>query len=175
MTLMGGGIPWGHMEPFNPQQHTEKVIEHLHGLEGWLMPMFESAPHIPEKGRQVIVDIAPWLVLIFGGLSALGLLSGGMMMGFATMFSGGFAVMYFASYLLPFVCSIISVVLMLSAFPGLKEKKKSGWNFVFYSEVVSVVGGVLGVLTGNVYLLVSTVIGALIGFWILFEIRSRYH
>jgi hypothetical protein len=162
------------MEPFNPQQHTEKVHEVMHGLEGWLAPFFEHAPHIPEKGRQFIVDIAPWLVLIFGGLSVIGFLGGGMMMGTATLFSGGLALMYVTSFILPFVCSFIATVLMVCAFPGLKEKKKSGWNLVFYSEVVNVAGGMLGVFSGALYLLVSTAIGALIGFWILFEIRSYY-
>lgn len=162
------------MEPFNTQQHTEKVIEHLHGLEGWLAPMFEQAPHLPENIRKVIVDIAPWITLVFGALGAVAIVSGGILVALATVFSGGLALMFLVGNFLPMVFSAIAVVLMLLSFTGLKAMHKTGWNYAFYSQVVSVVGAVLGVLSGNIGALFGAAIGAIIGFWLLFEVRSYY-
>jgi hypothetical protein len=162
------------MEPFNTQPHMEKVLEHVHGLEGWLMPMFAQAPHIPEKGRRFITDIAPWCALIFGVLGAIGMLASGFVITVATVFSAGFALMFFVGNLLPMVCSVIAIVLTLMAYPGLRTLSKTGWNYIFYSTVVSSIGGILGVLAGDVGMLLGTALGALVGFWLLFEVRAYY-
>jgi hypothetical protein len=174
------------MEPFNTQQNTqqgdaqtasqgtEKVHEIMHGLEGWLAPLYENAPHIPEKGRKVITDIAPWITLVFGILGAFGIVTGGLAIVVATVFTGGLALMFILGNLLPMLCAAVSVVLMLLSFPGLKAMQKMGWNYAFYSEVVSIVGGVLGLLSGNIGSLFGAAISAIIGFWLLFEVRSYY-
>lgn len=173
------------MEPQHTQPHTEEqstqppvhteVHEALHGLEAVLAPLFDNAPHLPEKARNVLVDIAPWIALVFGILGVASLLTGGMLMALMTVFTAGFALLYFVHTLIPVVFSAIGIVLLLMAYPGLKERSKRGWNLVFYSQVVQVLGGLLAILTGAISMLVGTVVGALIGFWLLFEVRSHYH
>jgi len=148
----------------------EKMKEHMSGLEGWLGGIFANAPHIPENGRKVIVEYAPWIVLIFGILGVVALLGAGGISVLLTIGSMGYALPLLISVLI----SLASAALLLMSYPGIKAHKKSGWNLVFYSQVVGIVGSVVLIVMGHSYNIVGPIVGAIIGFWILFEIRSHY-
>ena len=159
------------------EQVKQQVTEAMHGLEAWLAPMYQNAPHIPENGRKVIVQIAPWAALVFGILGIVGLftaLAGGLFLTIGTL---GFATPYLLRALIPLAFSAVSVALMLIAFPGLQAMKKSAWNLMFYATTVNVLGGVASVFGAYGYMMsgfAGTIIGAIIGYWLLFEIRSYY-
>lgn len=129
-------------------------------MEEW----FAKAPALPKNAQEGLVKIAPWIALIFGilgvlvGLSAIGIspvvLLAGVNASSAVFISG--------------VASIISSGMMLLAYPGLKARKIGGWNLLFWSEAVSVVSALLAGA------FVSGVIGALIGYYFLFQIKSFY-
>lgn len=128
-----------------------------------LEKFFKQAPNLPENAREVLVKIAPWLALIFGilgvivGLGALGLspvaLLGGINASFVVLLTG--------------VVSIVSSILMLMAYPKLVKKQYKGWELLFWSEAVGAVSAVLA-------LSVTSVLGVLIGFYLLFQIKSYY-
>ena len=131
---------------------------------------FDKFPPLPKNWRDTLARIAPILALIFGilgilvaigGLGTLTFLSPLAVMGGA----GGIVGAGIISTLIYLVAS----VLLLAAYPGLKAKKYSGWKLLFWSEAINLVGGVIGLHT-----IVSAVIGALIGFYILFQIRSYF-
>ena len=125
--------------------------------------LFKKAPHLPANARDVLVTIAPWLALIFGilgiiaGVSAIGLspmaLFGGVDAGMFVLISG--------------VLTIVSSVLMLMAYPKLAKRHYSGWMLLFWSELVSVIPAVFALSVGSV-------LGILIGFYLLFEIKGHY-
>ncbi len=149
----------------------DKAKEAMHGLEAWLAPIFEKFPHIPQGGREWIVSVSPYIALVFGVLGIISLLGASGLGIIASVLTLGLAL----PMLVSIVVSLVSAVLLLMAFPGLKARTKKGWSLVFYSEVVSVVGGVVSALTMSyASSLVGTAIGALIGFYILFEIRTHY-
>jgi len=56
----------------------------------------------------------------------------------------------------------------LMAFSPLKKRKVSGWNMLFYIEVLYVVSDLVNVR------IASAVISAVIGFYLLFQIRAAY-
>jgi len=62
----------------------------------------------------------------------------------------------------------ISVVLEFLAVPGLFKKTRQGWNFVYYSALVSVLYSLVSFNLGGL------IIGALISFYILFQVRTYY-
>lgn len=148
----------------------EKMKEHMTGLEGWLGSIFANAPHIPENGRKVIVEYAPWVVLIFGILGVVALLGAGGLSMLLTIGSAGYAL----PLLITVLISLASAALLLMSYPGIKAHKKSGWNLVFYSQVVGIAGSIVSIVMGHSYNIVGAIIGAIIGFWILFEVRSHY-
>lgn len=136
-------------------------------MEQW----FKQAPALPQNAREVIVKITPWIALIFGVLGLLGALAG---LGILTAFSplalfGGAQGM--SSYGTGFIAAIFwlaSSVLLLAAYPGVKARRMQGWNMLFWSELVSFIGSIVALS------IVSGIIGALIGFYLLFQIKSYY-
>jgi hypothetical protein len=148
-------------------------------LENWLAPLFEKTPHLPQGVIQTLVAIAPWLALIGGILGLLGLLS---LLSFLPMLSavpfmnmamgGGYYAMY-PLLMIALIVNGIGAVLDLLAFGPLRKRQKSGWNLLFYSEILVAVSIVLNLFSG--YSVFGSVIGLLIGLWLLFEVRGQYH
>lgn len=141
------------------------VNELMSTMEGW----FAKLPELPVSARDIIVKIAPWFALIFGILGVLGSIAA---TGFLTVLSpvvalgGGLGVA--AGGIVAALGGIVSSVLMILAFPGLKANKTAGWKYSFYSQAVSVIAAVLS------FNLVGAVISALVGFYLLFQIKSYY-
>lgn len=139
-------------------------------LEEYLV---KKAPFaIPAGGKEFIVKVAPYLIIIFaiiaipGILLALGLssvLAPFAMVGYA--FGHGFG---FLS-LISLVISIVVVVMELIAVPGLFKRTKGGWKLVFYASIVSLIGSIISI-TG----IVTGIIGSIIGWYILFQVKELY-
>ena len=141
------------------------------GLVGTLEDLFKKAPALPAGGREGIVKITPWLALIFGVLGILGGISAvGIFTAFSplAMYSGAYGMASYGSGVIAAWIWLTSSVLLLLAYPGTKSRKMSGWNMLFWSEIVNVVGSLVA---GS---FVSAVLGALIGFYLLFQIKSYY-
>lgn len=81
-----------------------------------------------------------------------------------SLFSGGFML----SSAIAIVGLIATTILSIMAVSGLFAKKKTAWNKMFY---VSLIGLVTSLLGGN---LVSLILGTLISWYILFQIRASY-
>jgi hypothetical protein len=149
-------------------KHTAKKSE---GIIETMNEWFDKAPSLPKSWKSGLVTITPWIAIIFG---ILGIVSGGS--GLLTLTAASpFAAMAGASMMnelgggvVASVILLISSVLLLAAFPGTKARKMGGWNLLFWSEVVSLVGSLIG------FSFVSGIIGALIGFYLLFQIRPFY-
>lgn len=137
-------------------------------LQSTLEDLFKKAPALPPNAVDVLFKISPWIALIFG---ILGLVTG--LAGFGALtFLAPFAVMGGVSnYGFGFVAAIgllVSSVLMLIAFPGLKAGKTGGWNLLFWSEVVNVISSLVG------FNFINAIIGALIGFYLLYQIKPKF-
>lgn len=174
MPVYDGSIPPSLLNNPTPggQNVERRITEEMSKLERWLEPMFARLPHFPPSARETLVSVAPWFALIFGVLGLAALFSIG---AFASLFSplillaGGFAgILVFVNILL----GLIAAVLQVLAFKPLQDHRKSGWNFLFYGSVLSMLSGILGVLFMQNG--IGGVLGPLIGFWILFEIRPAY-
>jgi hypothetical protein len=164
----------------------ESLLESAHGFETKLIPFFAKFPHIPESGRKVLVDIVPWLALIFGIIGLLVLLGAGALttiLAIPALFTGNvWVITTFITVLL----GILSAVLQLLAVNPLKAKMKKGWNYIFYGLLIGVVSSVVSVVsatlttsvlyagTSVVSSLISGALGFLIGGWLLFEIRDHF-
>jgi len=128
-----------------------------------LEDFFKKLPNLPANAREVLVSVAPWIAIIFGilgvitGLGAVGVsplaLFGGLSSSVTVLIMG--------------VATIVASVLMLMAFPKLTKKAYKGWELLFWSEVVNTVAAVM-------VLSVGSILGVLIGFYLLFQIKSYY-
>lgn len=146
-----------------------KVHSHASKLESVLADFFKNFPHLPEGGRKFLVDVSPYVALVFGILGVIGLVTGGIL-------TTGLAILTLGAslpLLIVMLISLASAIFLLMAYKGLAARTKKGWDYAFYSEILSVISGVVSMVLmfGG---FVGTFVSALIGFYILFEIRDHY-
>ncbi len=125
----------------------------------------KKAPQLPKGGKEFIVKVAPYLVIIsilFGLPALLALFGLGAVMPYAVY--GGLSGGWYISLLL----SVVALVLEAVALPGLFKPSPKGWNFSFYSMLVSALSSLV------MMNIVGMIIGLVIGFYILFQVKEYY-
>mgnify|MGYP003394660955 CR=1 FL=1 len=131
-----------------------------------LEDLYAKAPALPTGAKDFIVSITPWLALIFGVLLVLS--SVGALAPFSTYAGVGGSAMWLMVYS---VLGIAEGALMILAFSGLKNKKLVGWNWLFWAEIIGLVSPIVSLRFGG---LLGAIVGAVIGFYFLFQIKSYY-
>ena len=150
--------------------HAE-TQKHMGALEQWMAPLFAKFPHIPDGGRKTLADIAPWLSLIFGVLGLFAILSAGSLMSYLSFSFIGMGMLQISMFI-SLLAGLIASVLQILAFKPLKARHKKGWSLLFYATVLTTATTILSLLFG--YSSLSGLVGVLIGFWLLFEVRGLY-
>ena len=150
--------------------------------------LVRNAPALPDGGKKFIVNWAPLASLVLGALSLLGAWSmwhwasvvdnglKGICNAYSVSGCGSYVTSRYTFWLwLGLAVLAVEGVLYLMAYSGLRDRKKAGWNYLFYGALLSlgyvvvsffadyVAGGMLGSLVGSV-----------IGFYLLFQVRSAY-
>lgn len=165
-------------------------MESVNKLEKALGDIFEkSAPKLPDSAKKTIVEWLPWINLILGVVSlwaVYGLWSWANTVNkwsdyannLSATFGGPKVVDDRLSIMvwLSLVVLAIQAVIYIMAFPATRDKKKSGWNLMFYAVLINAVYGVVSLFTdyGGAGNLVGYLIGTVIGLYFLFQIRGLY-
>jgi hypothetical protein len=132
----------------------------------------QKAPAMPPNVKELLVRFAPWITLFIlvitlpAVLIALGL--GALAAPLAFLIGPGYGVSYGVTYTVSMIILGVSVILEALSVPGLFKRTRQGWRYAYYATIVSVVGSLVGLN------LVSAIVSAVIGFYILFQIRSYY-
>ncbi len=131
-------------------------------LEKELEPIFtKQLPPFPDNIKDLFVKIAPFLAIISVVFGVLGAGFGSLFSPFA-WFEGSFI------YGIGMIFLIVMVALNALSIPGLFNQKKDGWKYMYYAQFVRVIYSLcLGSWFGGL-------VGAFIGFWILFQIKEKY-
>lgn len=131
----------------------------------WLDLYFgQKAPQLPAGVRGFIVKIMPWLVLIGIIWSIPSLFA---ILGFGTF--ARYNIMYWSgAYEYAWMFNVVILILEVIALPALFNRKMKGWKFIFYATLVC---GISNLVMMNIG---SLIIGLLVGFYLLFQIRSYY-
>jgi hypothetical protein len=163
----------------------------LSSLENSLDGMLGSkAPvKMPENGKKVIAEWLPWISLALGVLTlwsayavyhwahvASAIVDYANSLSKALGGTGVSASRWSIGLWVGLVVLVIEGVLYLAAFPATKDRKKSGWDLLFYAALINIVYGVVILFTdyGGVGNFVMSLVGSVIGLWVLFQIRSVY-
>lgn len=150
--------------------------------------LVKKAPfQIPENGRKAIVEYAPILALIGGILSAIaaiGLWRAGHAVNELVDIANRYAEAYGVAtvrdldvfYYTGVVALAVQALLMFMAYGPLKDRVKRGWDLLLLSVVVNFIYGVVVSFSdyGSMGNLVMGIIGAVIGLYILAQIRGLY-
>lgn len=120
------------------------------GLKKWIVK------YLPWINLVLLVLFLPALLFIFG--LSLALLPASTVDGVRATTGFGLATL----------ALVVQVGLMIAALPGLFGRRRIGWTLLFYGDVLNLA---YSILNGNIF---SAVIGAVVGFYFLFQIRSYY-
>jgi hypothetical protein len=159
-------------------------------LENSLNDLFgKQAPAIPNNGRKALAQYLPWISLILGLISLWTAYVlwhwahiANTFVNYANSISAAYGGPQIATNRLTFgiwlgIGVLAGEALMyIAAFPGLRDRKKAGWNLLYYALLINVVYGAVIMFTnyGGVGNLIGTIIGSAIGFYFLFQIRELY-
>ena len=133
-------------------------------VEEWFLKL----PPLSKNARQAIVNITPWIALIFGILGILGTLAGfGILTIFSPLIVMGSGFNTAAGSLVGVALGLVAAILLLVAYPGTKARKYKGWKMLFWSEVVNLLAAVLS------FSLLGVLIN-LVGFYLLYQIKPYY-
>jgi hypothetical protein len=128
--------------------------------------LVKKAPfQIPDGAREWIVKFGPWITLVLLVISLPFILA---LLGIGTFLVPFGGLGYATGFGMAALFLVICVGLEIFALPGLFARKMSGWTLMFYAQIASAVGSLLG---GSI---VSGLVGAVISLYILFQVRSLY-
>ena len=131
--------------------------------------MVKKAPFsIPENSKELIVKYAPYLKIL-GIVGSVSEILFGALVSPSTAFLGPrYALSYSFNYVLLMVTLAVVLVLEAMAVPGLFKRQEKAWRFLFYASLVNVVYKFLG---GD---WVRIIIGTLISWYVLFQVKEYY-
>lgn len=153
-----------HNEHHSHNETIEKIEKEAGVFEAWLAKQFAQMPHLPEGGKKFLVTVAPWLSLFFGILTLVASV-GMVIISPLILLSGNIAL------LISIILAICTAVLSILAFDPLRKMEKKGWNFIFYTLILSVVSTFIGLIFAGLF---GRFVWIFIEAYLLFEIRNMY-
>lgn len=163
----------------------------LSSLEKSLDDIFvKNAPALPDGGKKALVQWLPWINLVLGIVT---LWSAYVIWHWAHLadkyidFANSLSAAYGGPSVAPvnrlsamiwvsLIVLVVEAVIYIAAFPATRDRKKSGWNLMFYAILINIVYGIVVFFTsyGGVTNLLGSIIGSAIGLYLLFQIRASY-
>ena len=135
--------------------------------------LVKKAPFsIPEKWKELIVQFAPYLTILGiivsvpAVLAVLGL--GALVSPFTAFLGPRYALSYGFNYVLSMIALAVVIVFEALAIPGLFKREEKAWRFLFYASLVNVVSGFF---SGD---WVGMIVGALLSWYVLFQVKEYY-
>lgn len=131
-------------------------------LEEQVESVAAQLPALPANAKEFFIKFMPIFViisLVFGGLALIGLLG----LGVFVIFSLSLGITILLSLLL----TIAQVVIMALALPGIFARRRDGWVWLYYAELLSIVVSIISI----------SILGALISLlwlYVLFQVREMY-
>ena len=158
-------------------------MESLKKLEDIIAGVLKPLPHLPADWRKWISENIWWITLVgvvVDGLAALGIYQAATYVNQLTSYFAIAGVTTASGWTTPMMISIaffvLSAVIMAMAITPLKEMKKKGWDLMFMATIVSVVASIFNYGYGDIVTsIIGSAIGAVIGMYFLFEIRSHFN
>ena len=129
----------------------------------------KKAPQLPAGVKEFIVKVAPYVViigLIFTAFSLVSLLL--LILGGGALFAYAAVRGAMTNLVISLILFIVIGVLEAMAVSGLFHRRAHSWKLMFYAQLVSLLSLLLSL---NI---VGFIFGGIIGFYILFQVRSRY-
>ncbi len=133
--------------------------------------LFKDLPHLPKGIPAFLVKIAPWVALLEIILS---LIAGPVIALVSVLSLITLNPLLVISTVVMAIITLVNAVLLLKAFGPLQKQEMVGWIYLFWVNMLSIVSGVLSLFGGNPTSIFGMVLGAVIGLYVLFEMKPLY-
>lgn len=159
-------------------------------LEKTIGDLFKSAPPMPEKSKQSLVNAWPWIALVFGVIQLFAAWSLWGLTRFVervndatnslSLYYTGHAaglsstdklVIYLALLML-----LVDGVLLLMAYPELKKRSRRGWDLLFLGSLLNLAYALVSLFIRDrgVGSFLFSLLGSAVGFYLLFQVKDKY-
>jgi hypothetical protein len=155
-------------------------------LEDKIAPFFKDLPALPGSSRESLVKAWPWIALVFGVLQLFAawalwnlIRAAQVAVGYGSLYirhpyamSGTDRLVSYAG--IGFL--LVDAVILLKAYPELKKRSRRGWELLFLGLCLNVVYSVVSLFISGrgVGSFIFSFIGSGVGFYLLFQVRSKY-
>lgn len=172
------------------KNYKEVTMELVKKAEVKLADLFKGAPKLSDSTKESLVKIWPWLALIGGVLQVWAALSAFFWAQKANDLTNSVNEFYrsigapqavderFTLWLwLAIAFLAVEGVLLLVAFPKLRNRLKSGWDLLFIVGLLNVVYAVVSLFSeyrGGLFGLIWNLFVTAVIFWLLFAVRDKY-
>jgi len=154
-------------------------------LDEWLV---KKAPfQLPENGKKGLVTALPWIALVLGILELFAAWGLWTLATFTSRITDAVNQLSAYGYTSPvsatvgpviwlsLIIVLAEAVMFLVAFAGLKAHKKSGWTMMFWISLLNIVYAVVYLFVNqSIFSLLMSLVGSVIGLYLLFQVRSFY-
>jgi uncharacterized membrane protein HdeD (DUF308 family) len=152
--------------PLFSHEIVKKLDKELEGV-------FKNTPHLPSKAVEILVKIAPYLILVSG----LFMITGGLSTIFGTstynrmmtLFQGTPSFYFYLIGILQILVGIISIM----AYKPLKNKEADGWYMLFCLNILELAMNLISVAFLR-HGLFGLLLSLIVSFYILYEVKAEY-
>ncbi|MDQ3008217.1 MAG: hypothetical protein M3Q81_01325 [bacterium] len=135
-----------------------------------LEDLFSSLPKLPQGLIDFLVKIAPYLALLSAILS---IIAGPILGIFGTLASLlSLSPLFLVVTLVVVVVTIVSAILNFMAYKPLLNRELTGWIYLFWVEILTIVMMLLQILVGQTTLI--SLVLALFWLYVLFQMKPAY-
>lgn len=164
-------------------------MKELQKLEESIGGALKGLPNISDSARESVAKVMPALAII-GGLFQLAAAYwvfklahvaeqvDNFVRSYSVLTGGVYGLSSTDKFLIYIGAAILLVeaVILLMAYSGLKDRKKKGWDLLFLGALINVGYSVVSLfISGRGFgSFLFGMIGCVFGFWLLFQIKSKY-
>lgn len=131
----------------------------------------KKAPALPQNIKEIIVKLAPYLSILSAIIvipSILSLFALGSLVTVVAPLGGAGAVSQLPNMWIGILLLLPVVILEVMAIPGLFARKAVAWRYMYWAQIITAVSSIIQF---NIF---GAIIGVVIGFYILFQVKSFY-
>ena len=161
--------------------------ESIKKLETTIGGLFKDAPPLPKNAKKTLVDIWPWLALIFGVLQLVAAWGLWRLFSWADRVQDAFTAFYVPTVYtysafdklviyLAIAVLLVDAVILLMAYPELKKRARRGWDLLFLGSLINLAYAVVSVFIRDrgISSLIFGLLSSAISFYLLFQVRDMY-
>lgn len=162
------------------------MMELVKKAEKSLADLYKGAPNLSDKTRETLVKVWPILALIFGILQVWAAWMLWDLVRAVNHITTVYGTFLNTSYgysskdkffiYLGVLTLLVDGVILLMAYPKLKNRQRSGWDLLFLGSLLNVIYSFINLfISGRGFSdFLFSLIGSAIGFYLLYQVKGKY-